>query len=62
MKIFNFDDEWGFVTTETHKKRVAKDLMAREILFGLQILLGKMEKRAYLVLKRIYQNELRATQ
>ena len=55
MNNFDFRQEWEFVTAETHNKKFKKaDLIKREILFGLQILLGKMERKNYLALKKVY--------
>jgi len=54
MATFNLNKEWKFITTETHSKKDRKDLIKREILFILQILLCKMEIGIYLKLKKIY--------
>jgi len=54
MTIFNLNKEWRFIITETHSKKDRKDLLKREILFALQILLSKIEKENYLKLKKIY--------
>jgi len=54
MTTFNLNKEWKFIITETHSKRDRKDLLKREILFVLQILLSKMERKNYLKLKKIY--------
>ncbi len=58
MNNFNFNREWGFITAETHSKKFKKTvLIKREILFGLQILLSKLEIKNYLALKKIYRAE-----
>lgn len=58
MINFNFNQEWEFITTETHSKKFRQtDLIKREILFGLQILLSRLEIKNYLVLKKIYCTE-----
>lgn len=54
MTIFNINQEWKFIIAETHKKKFRKNLIKREILFGLQILLCRMEKNNYSSLKKIY--------
>ncbi len=55
MDNFNFEREWKFITAEIHNKKLRKtNLIKGEILFSLQILLGKMEKKNYLALKKIY--------
>lgn len=54
MNGFNFDREWKFVTAETHKKFKKTGLIKREVLFGLQILLSKLEVKNYLALKDVY--------
>lgn len=55
MDAFDFNREWEFIISETHNKRPTKNnLIKREILFGLQLLLSKFEKKNYLVLKKIY--------
>ncbi|OGE64375.1 hypothetical protein A3I48_02270 [Candidatus Daviesbacteria bacterium RIFCSPLOWO2_02_FULL_36_7] len=57
MTTFNLDGEWEFVTTETHHKKFRKNLIKREVLFGLQILLSKAEIKNYLNLKKLYLTE-----
>ncbi len=58
MINFNFNQEWEFITAETHsKKSIKTNLIKREILFGLQILLSKLEMKNYLALKKIYCTE-----
>ncbi len=55
MDTFNFNHEWEFVISEIHHKRPTKDnLIKREILFCLQVLLSRFEKKKYLALKKIY--------
>jgi hypothetical protein len=54
MTTFNLNKEWKFITTETHSKKDRKDLAKREILFVLQVLLRKLERKNYLKLKEIY--------
>ena len=56
MITFNVNREWEFIITETHSKKDRKNLIKREILFVLQILLSKMEKGLYFKLKSIYNN------
>lgn len=56
MITFNIDREWKFITTETHSKKDRKNLLKREVLFVLQILLCRMEKGNYFTLKGIYNN------
>lgn len=58
MINFNFNQEWEFIIAETHSKKFRRtDLIKREILFGLQILLSKLEIKNYLALKKIYWTE-----
>ena len=57
MTNLNFNREWEFVTAETHSKKFRTNLIKREMLFGLQILLGKAEIKNYLDLKKIYVTE-----
>lgn len=58
MNNFNFNREWGFITAETHNKKPRKtNLVKREILFGLQILLSNLEIKNYLKLKKVYCTE-----
>lgn len=57
MNDFNFNQEWKFIIAETHKKFRKTDLIKREVLFGLQILLSKLEVKNYLALKDIYWAE-----
>lgn len=58
MINFNFNQEWEFITTETHGNKFRQtDLIKREILFGLQILLSNLEMKNYLALKKIYWTE-----
>lgn len=55
MNNFNPEREWEFITAEVHSKKARKmSEMKREILLVLQILLGKMEIKNYLALKKIY--------
>lgn len=66
MNTINLNQEWSFVTTETHKEKPNKaNLLKRESLFALEILLGKIEltasphelnflKKNYLALKKLY--------
>lgn len=55
---FNQEQEWNFITTEIHQEKPnKKNLIVREILFGLQILLRKLEIENYLALKNIYCTE-----
>jgi hypothetical protein len=55
MTNFDFNQEWKFITAEIHNKKYKTDnLIKREILFCLQILLTKMEKKNYIALKEIY--------
>lgn len=57
MNNFNFNREWKFILAETHKKFRKTDLIKREVLFGLQILLGKLDIKNYIILKDIYWTE-----
>ncbi|MEK7562055.1 MAG: hypothetical protein AAB509_00030 [Patescibacteria group bacterium] len=58
MGKFDINQEWKFITAETHDKKFRKtNLIKREILFSLQILLSKTEKKNYLALKKIYANQ-----
>ena len=57
MLNFNFNQEWEFITAETHSKKFRQDLIKREVLFGLQILLSKLEIKNYFALKKIYWPE-----
>ncbi len=55
MNTFDFTREWEFITAETHNEKPSEtNLMRREVLFGLQILLGRAEMGNYLALKKIY--------
>ena len=55
MNTFNLNREWKFIISETRDERPAKNnLIKRETLFGLQILLSKLEIKNYLALKEIY--------
>ncbi|MBI2630831.1 hypothetical protein HYW73_01265 [Candidatus Nomurabacteria bacterium] len=56
MITFNLNREWEFITKETHSKKDRKNLLKREVLFVLQILLCRLEKGNYFILKRIYNN------
>ena len=56
MTIFNVNREWKFIITETHSKKDRKNLLKREVLFVLQILLSRLEKGNYFTLKDIYNN------
>ncbi len=55
----NLNKEWNFITRETHKNFNKSDLIKREILLCLQILLSKLELKNYLALKRIYASYLK---
>lgn len=53
--IIDFEKEWGFITAETHSEKFRKaNLIKREILFALQILLSRFEKKNYFALKKTY--------
>jgi len=54
MENIYFKKEWEFIIAETHKKFKKTDLLKREVLFTLQILLSKSELENYSRLKRIY--------
>ena len=55
MKSINFQKEWDFIISETHNEKLnSKNLIKREILFVLQILLNKCELNNYSTLKKIY--------
>lgn len=58
MNTFNFNNEWKFIISEIHNKKPSKsNLIKREILFSLQILLSKIEIKNYLSLKKVYLTE-----
>ena len=58
MNTFDFDSEWEFIISEIHAEKPRKDnLLKREILFSLQILLSKTERKNYFLLKKIYYRE-----
>jgi hypothetical protein len=58
MSSFNFHKEWEFIIAETHNEKFRKsDLIKREILFVLQILLCQQNQEDYLRLKKIYYSE-----
>lgn len=51
--IIDFEKEWEFITVETHNKKIRKaDLIKREVLFALQILLSRFETKNYFFLKK----------
>ena len=53
----DFDlDEWKFVISETHKKRFRKNILKRETLFYMQLLLSRLEIKKYIDLKKMYLN------
>ena len=58
MPAVNLDKEWSFVVKETHSEKAGlKNLVKREILFALQVLLCKIatgKARQQLALKRDY--------
>ena len=66
MDTINFNQEWEFITAETHNEKSQKtNFIKREILFNLQILLSKIGMTTeasrdnflgenYLALKKIY--------
>lgn len=60
MKKINFDKEWAFIQDEIHKEKPTKDnLVKRELLFILQILLSNMNDFNYLIYlksKKSYQS------
>ena len=52
---FNFEQEWEFITVEIHSEKPREtNLIKREILLALQVLLSGMEKKNYFTLKKIY--------
>jgi len=57
MTNLSFSREWEFVITETHSKKFRTNLIKRGMLFGLQILLSKVETKNYLDLKKLYLTE-----
>lgn len=58
MNNFDFSREWKFIISETHNDESRKtNLVNREILFSLQILLSRIEMENYLALKKIYNRE-----
>jgi len=54
MKKVNLKREWDFIVAETHKSFKKTNLIKREILFVLQILLSRAETKNYFSLKNIY--------
>ena len=63
MGNININQEWNFVVTETHgEKANAKNLLKRELLFALEILLSKIGTAKTLretdFLKHIYVNRM----
>ncbi len=57
--MINKQKEWEFIVNETHKEKPnSKNLLKREKLFALQILLSKHDdsfyEQAYLKLKKLY--------
>ncbi len=54
MKKFDYNQEWKFITTETHKKFSKSYTAKREILFALQVLLSRLDFHNYFALKEIY--------
>ena len=51
----DFNKEWKFITSETHKTKPTKtNATEREILFVMQVLLSRSEKKNYLNLKKLY--------
>jgi len=55
MNGIDYNQEWDFITHEIHSEKASKiNLVRREALFGLQILLCKMEADNYLALKKFY--------
>jgi len=46
--------EWDFIIAETHNNKDKKNLIRREILFAMQILLSKLELKNYFSLKKVY--------
>lgn len=69
MSIINFDQEWNFIVAATHNEKPSKtNLVKREILFSLQILLAQIDRatkagkiyslrQSYCALKDIYRRE-----
>ena len=59
MKNLNLKDDWIFLQSETHKEKPStKNLMKRELIFSLQILLpnlkNKKQKVIYQKTKKFY--------
>lgn len=66
MNTINLDQEWDFIIAETHREKPSKtNLLRRELLFALQILLSKIERatsaykssflrKNYFALKKLY--------
>lgn len=55
---FDFNSEWEFIISEVHAEKPRKNnLLKREILFSLQILLSRTERKDYFLLKKIYYKE-----
>ncbi len=58
MNNFDFNREWEFIVAEVHNKKSKKaNLIKKEILFCLQILLGRFEIKNYPALKEIYAKQ-----
>jgi len=57
MELINFDYEWNFITNEIHREKVSNiNLIKRELLFELQILLLRKEILIYKKTKEFYLN------
>lgn len=58
--MFNFNQEWEFIAAETHNRKSDNaNLIKREILFCMQVSLGRLEMKNYLALKKIYAKQKR---
>lgn len=57
MEQINFDSEWNFITNEIHKEKAMKEnLIKRELLFTLQVLLSEENIVIYKKTKDSYLN------
>jgi len=58
MNNFNLEREWNFIINEIHSRRFKKtNLIKKETLFAMEVLLCKLMIKTYLTLKRIYCEE-----
>lgn len=62
MKVINFNQEWDFIIAETHNEKPNREnLIKREILFALQLILDKIQMSAIgtkeIAMKKIFSEE-----